>query len=568
VTNLQDLLSNPAALMAHVGSLTLRDQRPHEHPIFVEMAAAHPDKWNLIETLKATVDQGGTARQLCYFHLVPALAHLRTMSPSELCGLLAHFRANDTGYTWAVERPLTTLFGGTDIGRETLLLAISDEGVLSTEDIELLADILCRADPDIELEFFDSMPTDENELARAAVLRSSCTLLDLGAHAIAPERLEKLWQLTRRAIDSEHSAYLGWEMGCRLAQTDERAKGLITAAALLGPEKAQAAIFRWITVLPGDTWPNAYLKELVGLMLSSALKGSMESGRVDALMALLLNRSKARAAMLDLCDVIMDRLNSEGMKRQFSAVFATLTSDRALFPLVLTRYLLRSSTSVLPLRELIQHAFLEPPLFVPDPAQFRDATPEARLHAIHRLLAETVHGVALCQFIYRFGVEKDLQPWGSEVFKDVFINHIALEFPQTALEFLKERVQSLVPDSRVAGLIRQVLEPIQHWHTVLMSLPIPAELQPATEKVLAIQRHDAREQRRIQKEARAASVFASIATQLNVTQGRRVISRSAARAPTLIELKTFTHSLELPGSEISDPLAGLMRRLKYLETPK
>jgi hypothetical protein len=147
----------------------------------------------------------------------------------------------------------------------------------------------------------------------------------------------------------------------------------------------------------------------------------------------------------------------------------------------------------------------------------------------------------------------------------VFIDHIAQEFPATALDFLKTKAATLILGSRTHSLVLQALEPIERWQAILMSLPRLSELVPSEDKQIAINRRVFREQRRMHREAREQSVFAKLTTPLLVAQGNRVISRSPTRPPAVIELKAVSHAFELPGSDSSDPLARLTRRLKYAQ---
>jgi hypothetical protein len=556
-------LNDPAAIMAHVQSLVIGDPQPNDHPIFADLGAAHPGEWNLLEVVKIVVVEKPT-RLSAYINLFPALAHLKSISAAELVDLLVHLRGQDDGYSWAIVGPLKSLFARSDLGRDALTLAISAEEV-GQEEVQLLADLLCRTEGREALSFLESLPGETNMKARTALLGGICALLDIGALDMTAPLSDRLWPLSLLAIEVDRSAFLGWEIACRLLPVHEQARNVVTKAAQEGPQKAHAAIYRWLIIRPERHWPDESCLALVRNMLSAARSDAVVRRTVDSLLAGLSRVKGARASLLSLLDVIFGNDMSGNPKTDFPCVYSTVTSDRSLYSTLLSRLLLGVSVSVPALRELIQHGFLEPTAFVPDAKQFELATPADRTRALHRVLAETVSGPALCNFIYGLGSAEELQPWAAETFLHAFIDHIALEFPQAALDFLNEKATDLDDKHRMIPLVERALDPIARWRAVLLALPKLAELEPSDEKKIALTRRAIREQRQIQKQVREQSVLAKIATPLNVSQGRRVISRSPGRPPGLIEMKTMSHSFEMPGSEAADPLAALTRRMQYLK---
>jgi hypothetical protein len=557
------LVHDPSAVIAYVKAHTTDLRNAQSHPIFAELGNAHPSEWSLLEAIRLAVSDG-KLRFGAYLHLVPALAHANGASASELLNLLKHLRTFDSGYMWITQEPLTSLFRQTGLGRATLQLAISDPDTF-IGDVDLLADLVCRAEAGDGLPFFESLPAESNAAARTALLRGIWTLNDSAALPISPALAERLWPLSLAAKDVVETEFLGWGIACRLVSVHDEAIELITQASQNGPQVAHSAIAQWVRVRPAERWPDESRLMLVRNMLSAAMSESSSRPIVDQLIALLLYTPAAQGSMLQLCEDIFSKTVPTNPASDFPNVLSALHSDRRLYSVALTRLLLSSATSLPSLQDLLQHGFQEPEAFVPDAALMYSATPEQRVRAVHRILAEAVSGPALCNFTYRLGEADELQPWGGDAFLRVFIDHIAHEFPQSALEFLRAKKESLAPENRIRSLVTEALEPIERWRSVLMDLPILPELAPSEEKRAALHRRAVRENRRMQKEARAQSIFAKLTTPLNVSQGSRVVSRSPNRPPVVIELKTLSHSFEWPGSDVSDPLARLTRRMKYAQ---
>lgn len=561
----KQLVKDPAALVAFIQAQTISSPDPSHHPIFVELAEAHPSEWNLIEAIKVTVTSDRKQRLGAYLHLIPALAHVKGMTATELLDLLRHLRSVDEAYSWVIQTPLASLFSGSDLGQETLLRAISSEPSTAIGDVELVADLLCRAEGVNALPFLESLPAEANAAARVALLRGVWTLGDAAAMPVPPALAARLWPLAMMAKDNPDTEFLGWGIACRLMPLRDEARQLVTRASVEGPVVALNAIAQWLMVRPAERWPDESRLAIVRNMLGAGMTDASIRQQSDRLIAMLLHTAPAQGSMLELCESIFSTQAPINPATDFSNVLGALSSTRPLYSKALTRVLIAPSISLRSLQTLLQHGFQEPEAFVPEVSLLRAASPERRVRVVHRLLAETVSGPALCHFFFALGSDEELQPWGAEAFLHVFIDHIAQEFPATALDFLKTKAAASTPGTRIHSLVLQALQPIEQWQSVLMNLPRLSELVPSEDKQIAINRRVYREQRRMHREAREQSVFAKLTTPLLVAQGSKVISRSPTRPPAVIELKAVSHAFELPGSDASDPLARLTRRLKYAQ---
>jgi hypothetical protein len=77
-----------------------------------------------------------------------------------------------------------------------------------------------------------------------------------------------------------------------------------------------------------------------------------------------------------------------------------------------------------------------------------------------------------------------------------------------------------------------------------------------------------KQQAEIHRGAEAMSVFASTMTKVHIAQGNRVTSHIEDGPMAICSMGQFGHSIELPSSELSDPMRGFIHRMKMLENSR
>jgi hypothetical protein len=284
--------------------------------------------------------------------------------------------------------------------------------------------------------------------------------------------------------------------------------------------------------------PDELVLSLFSLLLGAAINSAESRRDIDGTLALLLQSSSLKSAMFDLCDALNAPSVQFDLQIEFPGLFAALIQTSETFSKVMSRWLLSPSFSTSSLQSLLQAAYLNPALVAPETAMFAAADLKTRRRAVSRLLGLTVQAEPVCQLVFYLGEASQLQPWGAEIFEEIFTNYMLVEFPDSARDFLTEKQKSLDPQNPLACALARVLKAINDWNDVLKSLPEANELRPSADKQDAIRAAYFRQQRAMAKDIEAKSVWRQIATPLRVKQGRRVISRAMGRAPEAIEMKT------------------------------
>lgn len=185
-----------------------------------------------------------------------------------------------------------------------------------------------------------------------------------------------------------------------------------------------------------------------------------------------------------------------------------------------------------------------------------------------RVLGVCVFGPALCSLVFSLTQLKDAERRTFSIVGDVFGNHISDEFPNTTREFLQARLASTAESSSLWALIEDLLRHMQEREELYDELPKLQELRPAHEKLQSYRVAMLKQQREILERAEQRSVFASLFPKINLKYGRSVITEIQGKFTDPTHLKQLSHSIELPRSELRDPVAGILRRDAYWKAGK
>lgn len=195
-----------------------------------------------------------------------------------------------------------------------------------------------------------------------------------------------------------------------------------------------------------------------------------------------------------------------------------------------------------------------------------DATGLAKL--TRRILGVCVFGPSLCSLIFSLTRLKDAETRVFSIVGDVFGNYISDEFPNTTREFLQQKMTGSVAGTPMRSLIEDLLRHISEREKLYDELPTLKELRPAHEKLQSYRIAVFKQQREVLEQAEKRSVIASLFSKVNLKYGKSVITRFQGKFTEPTHLKRISHSIELPRSELRDPVAGILRRDSFLKAAK
>ena len=202
-----------------------------------------------------------------------------------------------------------------------------------------------------------------------------------------------------------------------------------------------------------------------------------------------------------------------------------------------------------------------------DEVAFAAQTPERRVKAARRLLALMHHGPTLCHFCELIATMSML---GSERFNlsGEMLDNAFLEYPGATEEFLRDKTSTLSPSAPETQVFQGIYANVLQWRSVLEKLPNRKELRPSDAVFQVLRARKRRINREIMRVAAEQSIFASLCTNVHMAQGRKFASHTPFGAPQITQMAESSHMVELPSSELADPMRGQIERNNLLRNAR
>lgn len=330
-----------------------------------------------------------------------------------------------------------------------------------------------------------------------------------------------------------------------------------------GQAPALIAVTNWLHTISSPTVgaTAAPLEDLVKVLLQHAVQSPDVRPWVDSAVASLMFRNALRGVVLP-CVTELGRVNDK-VAELLPNVFGAVCDKPTDFTKLLTGWLVAEDVTFAAIRSVLSLCAIGQAPVGLDGGTFAAVQPARKVVAARRLLALTYNGPVLCGFIASLAETPALQPDGLQLAADM-LNEAFAEFPAATEEFLKARTRPARRNEPFAHVYRGVYANTLRWRRVLAQLPKLNELRPTDSQLHALRAMRQRMNRDIMRGAAERSVFAALVTNIHVAQGRRVATHSAHGAPQVVNLQEASHAIELPSSELADPVGGMLRRAKIL----
>lgn len=520
------------------------------------MGAQHSATINLVDELVSWPnDRASEAMN----YLVPAIGHAPTLSPVDARKLLHFAPSVGLSFLHRLAESLSPHFArefelGALLGSELQVDAHSEA------EYRVWAQALCSASPLRALSLARSMTTSDPGQARvfSAILQYLPVRLEEVVAEIAtrPEALIEQ-AVTAAAVIGE----FGWFGMSSLARVLPGAAVRLTLGASAGERGAVLAGCS-VLQLRWEGGPRQDLVELAEVVAQATLAHASYCAPVGRALSSMLHNDQTRPVG-ERCLERMGTCQTLNPVESMEEAFDALCEFPESFGNVLTAWLLTPGISFNALRSLLSKCGSGRAPVVLQIAMFGAAPAPRKLAAGRRLLSLCINGEVLCLFIGLLAETTSLQPHGLQLAEGL-LNQAFIEYPNATVEFLKANTR---PDAKTkphASLYRGVLANALRWQRVLGRLPPLKELRPDDQRKRALQSMHWRRNEEIVRIARERSVFASLATQVNVAQGRKFATHHGRGAPQVTEMVQTRHSMELPSSELADPTGGALTRLATL----
>lgn len=381
----------------------------------------------------------------------------------------------------------------------------------------------------------------------------------------------------KQVIEHRHAALLeyllaladtdeegAWYCIVEMAQFDREAYRLVSDALSSGSLAAASKVARSVFRVDGTDYGVEGVP-LVGIMerlVELALVEKSVCSDVDLALTSCLRKDGGRPIAIELLRELGN--GPDDALERFHLTFQSMPEDTALFRDLLTTWLLSPTASFALIRGMLGFVSAQRARPELDESLFAAALPLARAKAIRRLLGLHGEGPSLCRFAANIARMQSLGDAGLEMAGQMF-NLIKDEFPGATEEFLKPLSTTALRKERGAHIFRGIYATSLRWKRHLERLPRRPELRISDSDAHSLQSARAKLNSIIQRGAEEMSVFASIVTKVHVAQGRRFTSHMQAGPTPISDMGRFSQSIELPTSELSDPMRGFIHRMKMLE---
>jgi hypothetical protein len=357
-----------------------------------------------------------------------------------------------------------------------------------------------------------------------------------------------------------------WWVLARLSLLYERAGAAVVAAVLNGEVRAVVGLANSLAGQPLPAFGRGEypMRATIALLVDAAMRSESVQPGVDNALAILSRRTETHEDVMQAWEEL--GRSHDPVESIFKKTFDAIGRHRLSMARLLSAWLIDDKASNSRIRALISAHEIGRPVVL-DIGRLASAVAERRIKVARRLLALTYDGPTLCGFIQIFAEEALLQPAGVGTAGEM-LNYALDEFPSAAHAFLKEKAHAAPKGSHFRAMYRSLYCNALIWHRELDRLPVAGELQAESRQAQALWAMQNRHNRDILRGARAQSIFASMSTNLHIAQGQRVVSHQGMQTSAILDLQAHSQAMELPNSEIADPVGGVLRRRQLLRNAK
>ncbi len=496
--------------------------------------------------------------------LLPAVAHASPCTVDEGLKVLRFADITTVGYRFEIAEQLKSQFAGRDELAVQLGNALIDGTAGGEAAMWVWAGAFAGASPEAALHFSTEAIGRSN---RATLLGAILlTFFNRKSPLVREAWLAHEKQLVAgvlKCIEGHPLEYVLWRVLTILADVLPAACDEVVKVLSHGPEMGLEAVANWLTVssTPAVFASNLPLEDVLRSLLGHS--STMESLRkaLDQDLDHLLGQDATK----DVAETVFSELGTQfiDVRAMYPDATSALADDPQRFARFFTRWLVQPNTAPQPTHSLMSQSISGHALISLDAATFSTADFAGRKRLMRRLLAWAVNGPLLCQFAAQLAETPEMQPDGLKIALGMF-EHFFPDYPNLTEEFLKQRLDSIPAESEAAQMYRMLHDSAREWGQTLANLPDLKELRIPDVKHFALRQIHSDRNRDINRRAKDLSFFGAFVLSLHIKQGRRYVTRRASGVSEIVEMQSMEHSIDLPSSEVADPVGGWLERLRLI----
>jgi hypothetical protein len=534
-----------------------------EEEIWELLSQEHPTTVNVIEVLSAI--SGQESLTACRW-LLPVVGRLSNLSLDDAKRLLSFASTLDIGHRYmSAEQLKPHVAARPELGRE-LGEYLRAEGTSGDAALFVWAGAFAVGAPRAAACYLENLLKGSDFDTRLAAILS--TFLPVDDEEVQRILLSLEPSLANAIVGN--TAALGsvaWAALCHISGQSIRATDALQNAMHSGSSEAIIEIANSLYRVDSDTTSvtGVPVEELVSKLLQIGLADEHVRPVIDAAVDSLFFRKMLRPMATQSVTSLGDAAND--VVALFPEVFGALANHHHEFASVLTNWLLSQKTSFASLSSLLSMCANNRAPVALDGATFAAHTPERRVKAARRLLALTHNGPTLCQFC---ALIAQMPLLGSERFNlsAQMLNKAFSEYPGATEEFLKYQTSTLSSGAPELEVFQGVYANVLEWRGVLEGLPKRNELTPNDSELEVLRAQKRRINREIMRIAAEQSIFANLFTKMHLAQGRKFASHTPFGEPQIAHMAESSHFVELPSSELADPMRGQIERSHFLRNAR
>jgi len=533
----------------------LRQEFEVRESLWAELGRQHGKEIDLLERLLAWPVEKSRSRVLSY--LLPALGYANLLS-HEVLELLKFASVLQGAAAYQVVAAIRPTFSRSFAVAREVGDAVRNEGSFASV-IWLWTSAYAQAAPQDAAAYARNLPTataQQREVVAGLLGGLDTSQADVSA-VLAPEA-DRLLTLVLQDAPATGDVSDHWNAVRSLARFHAPAMEALMKAVNAGQAPALMVLVHWLAGQTASTVGATAtpLSDIVDLLLRSASSNVQLRDSVDSLAASLVYNQTLRPVVLGCVNRLAE--SDVPVATMFEHVFSAI-NENGEFGAVLTDWLLSARVAVQAVRSLLLMCAVGNGPVVLNASQFVAASEERRIVACRRLLTLTMDGPVLCEFIGLMAEDPGFQPVGLE-YASQMLPAVMEEFPGATESFLRSRTRSVGRRQAYAALYRGVYARALHWRRILERLPERGELRPSDHELHVLNARRQREAQKVMRVARERSFFRHLATTVHTAQGVRFVSHNEHGTSAISDMAPLSHSIELPSSEVSDPVRASMNR--------
>lgn len=266
----------------------------------------------------------------------------------------------------------------------------------------------------------------------------------------------------------------------------------------------------------------------------------------------------------------LEALREAGLEKHFDATFHHLKEKKNLLGEALTRWLLHDDRRypIIAFRTISRLHADRAHTLVLAPAILNELDAGGLLFLVRRILGYITGDDAQIGLIYSLVRTRDAKVRTLGLVADVLRNHVGYDYPHQTIEFLQACQASPNEDEEVKKLCAEVIAALKGHLADLDELPWLKELVPPSGKCHRFAKERTKQMNEAFEEASKDSIWRQITSRVVLKAGLRSFQTINGQYTTPMELKSVSHSMALPRSEIADPAGAARDRYFFKTVPK